>query len=134
MQRCPVYLPATLLGTIALVLIAGCGDTRLPLSPRTQAQQLAGADMERGRQLINHYGCVACHTIPGIRGSPPGVGPPLANVALRAYIGGVLPNTPDNLVRWLLDPPAIAPRTAMPNVGMNNEEAKDIAAYLLTLH
>jgi len=122
------------LGMIAVVLLAGCGQEPPPLTPRGQASQLPGADIERGRQLIGSHGCVACHTIPGVRGPVPKTGPPLAKMALRAYIGGVLPNTPDNLVQWLIDPPAIDPRTAMPNMGINTADAKDIAAYLLTLH
>ncbi len=61
------------------------------------------------------------------------VGPPLQKFGLRAYIGGVLPNTPDNLVRWLQDPPSVDPRTAMPNLGVSLAEAGDIAAHLYTL-
>jgi len=114
--------------------MAGCRDERPPLAPRAVASDLAGADLQRGKQLIGDYGCVACHTVPGVKGSTSTVGPPLAHVGLRGYLGGVLPNTPGNLVRWLLDPPAIDPRTAMPNVGLTTDEAQDIAAYLLTLH
>ena len=95
--------------------------------------QIAGADAERGRIAIQQYGCVACHAVPGVRNPGGNVGPPLAGLAKRGYIGGVLPNTPDELVRWLLDPPGIDPRTAMPNVGLNEADAKDIAAYLYTL-
>lgn len=123
---------STLLGMIAVVLLAGCGDEP-PLSPRSDANQLVGTDLARGRQLITHYGCVACHTVPGVRGPTSNVGPTLEQFALRAYVGGVLPNTPADLVRWLLDPPAISPHTAMPNTGLNKAEARDIAAYLLTL-
>lgn len=122
-----------LLGMIVLLLLTGCGEKRPPLSPRGQASQL-GADVMRGRQLIADYGCVACHTIEGVKGPVSRVGPPLKDMALRAYVGGVLPNTPENLVRWLLDPPAVDPRTAMPDMGMSVADAKDIAAYLLTLH
>lgn len=124
----------TPLGMFMLLLLAGCGKERPPLSPRAQASQLGETDTGRGRQLVAHYGCVACHTVPGVRGPLSQVGPPLKEIALRSYLGGVLPNTPDNLVRWLLDPPAIDPRTAMPNMGVSETEAKDIAAFLLTLH
>ena len=124
----------TVLGMLALLLLAGCGEERPSLSPQAHASQLSGADTGRGRQLIAQYGCVACHTVPGVRGPISQVGPPLEEIALRSYLAGVLPNTPENLVRWLLDPPAIDPRTAMPSVGMSETDAKDIAAYLLTLH
>ncbi|MCD0505870.1 c-type cytochrome [Bordetella petrii] len=61
------------------------------------------------------------------------MGPSLRQLGNRAYLGGVVANTPDNLVRWLLDPPAMAPHTAMPKVGLSVAEARDVAAYLLTL-
>jgi|TARA_A100001391_G_C5084492_1_gene280819 cytochrome c2 len=117
-----------------LLLLASCGDERPPLLPRGQAIELIGSDAQRGRQLVAQHGCVACHTVPGISGPATRVGPALDQMALRAYVGGVLPNTPDNLVRWLRDPPAVDPLTAMPNMGINESDAKDIAAYLLTLH
>lgn len=116
-----------------LGLLVGCGDPPEPLAPFAEANEVPGADISRGRELIAAYGCVSCHAIPGINGPAARVGPPLGQVAKRAYLGGVLPNTPDNLVRWLRDPPAIAPNTAMPNVGLSADEARDIAAYLLTL-
>jgi cytochrome c1 len=110
----------------AAVLLAACGDPA-PVMP------LASGDPQRGKQLIRQYGCVACHAIPGIDNPGSNVGPPLQKFGLRAYIGGVLPNTPDNLVRWLQDPPSVDPRTAMPNLGVSRAEATDIAAHLLTL-
>lgn len=109
-----------------LLAVAGCGDA----PPRVE---IAGADPERGRTAIVRYGCVACHAIPGIANPGSNVGPPLDKLARRAYIGGMLPNTPEEMVRWLRDPPRIDPRTAMPNMGISEAEAKDIAAYLYTL-
>ena len=44
-----------------------------------------------------------------------------------------LPNRPDVLVAFLQDPPALVPRTGMPNVGLTLEQARHIAAYLYTL-
>jgi cytochrome c2 len=71
--------------------------------------------------------------IPGIAATPAPVGPPLEGMARRGFIGGVLPNTPANMQRWLLDPRAIDPRTAMPPLGLTQRDAADIAAYLATL-
>lgn len=107
------------------LLLAGCAEQAVP--------SIAGGDPERGRQAILRHGCVSCHVIPGIAGPPSSVGPPLDQIARRAYIGGVLPNQPTELVRWLLDPPQADPRTAMPNMGLSDAEATDIAAYLSTL-
>ncbi|OGB26132.1 MAG: hypothetical protein A3I66_13690 [Burkholderiales bacterium RIFCSPLOWO2_02_FULL_57_36] len=106
--------------------VTGCSE-------KPQTMQVAGGDAARGKASIQRYGCVACHTIPGIAGHGSNVGPPLTKMALRAYVGGVLPNTPEDLVRWLQNPPEVDPRTAMPNLGVSEAEAKDIAAYLYTL-
>jgi cytochrome c2 len=94
---------------------------------------IAGADPARGKEAIVRYGCVACHAIPGIGNPGSNVGPPLRQFARRAYVGGVVPNMPADLVAWLIDPPAIDPRTAMPNMGVTQADARDIAAYLYTL-
>lgn len=105
--------------------IAGCS--------KAQPVRVAGGDPERGRAAIARYGCVACHIVPGIGNPGSNVGPTLDGIARRTYIGGVLANTPENMVRWLRDPPAVDPRTAMPDMGIGEGEAKDIAAYLYTL-
>ncbi len=87
----------------------------------------------RGAQAIHQYACVTCHEIPGIVGANAPVGPPLAGIASRVMLGGVLPNSPDNMVRWLREPQKFAPRTAMPDLGLTEQDARDIAAYLATL-
>jgi cytochrome c2 len=97
------------------------------------ANQITGGDAERGRELVRSYGCGTCHSIPGVTGATGLVGPPLGGIASRAYIGGVLPNAPDNMLRWLHDPRAVDPLTAMPNVGVTSSDARHIAAYLYTL-
>jgi cytochrome c1 len=106
---------------------AGCGG-------KQPVPAVAGGVPERGKASILRYGCAACHFIPGIPGHGANVGPPLVNLAARAYLGGVLPNTPDNLVRWLRNPPQVDPRTAMPNLGVSQAEATDIAAFLYSTH
>ena len=107
--------------------------TRGALAPGapTTAQRLA--DAGRGRLALTQYACSACHTIPGITGSSPQVGPPLKGLASRSLIAGKLANTPDNLVRWLRHPQAIKPQTTMPDLGVTEEHARDMAAYLATL-
>ena len=97
------------------------------------ATQESGPDAERGRAALHQYACPTCHEIPGIVGANNPVGPPLGGLASRRYLAGVLPNTADNLVAWLRNPPAIAPGTAMPNLGVHERDARDIAAYLATL-
>ncbi len=90
-------------------------------------------DPERGKVALEQYACTTCHSIPGIVGEHAPVGPPLDRVAGRQYLAGVIRNTPENMVRWLREPQAIAPRSAMPNLGVTERDARDIAAYLYTL-
>lgn len=121
-----------LLVLAALSVLGACRDGEPPLFPVDAAQGLGEqASPERGARLIAERGCTACHTVPGVRGPASRVGPPLGNLARQAYVAGLLPNTPDNLVRWLMDPPAVNPRTAMPDMGLQRTEAEDIAAYLM---
>lgn len=100
---------------------------------RTQPSVAAQADPRRGRKALQQYACVSCHEIPHVVGAINPVGPPLAGIARRGFIGGVLPNTRENMVRWLRNPQAIDPRTAMPDLGVSEADAQDIAAYLETL-
>ncbi|HEX6386177.1 MAG TPA: c-type cytochrome [Anaerolineae bacterium] len=96
-------------------------------------QQTPGGDPERGRERIREYGCDTCHAIPGLPGPESMVGPPLNDWAERHYIAGALPNTPHNLIIWIMEPQSIEPGTAMPDMGVGAQEARDIAAYLYTL-
>lgn len=100
---------------------------------RAAAGQLAERSAERGGRAIADFGCGTCHTIPGVRGADGKVAPPLSWFARRSFIAGQLPNTPENLVRWLKDPPAVEPGTAMPALGLTDAQARDIATYLHTL-
>lgn len=92
-----------------------------------------GGDARAGREVIAAKGCGSCHTIPGIAGANSMVGPPLTAMAARSYIAGVLPNTPENMIRWVLDPPAVDSLTAMPATGLTPRQARDVASYLYTL-
>lgn len=90
-------------------------------------------DPTRGAVLIGQIGCGACHSIPGVSGANGKVGPPLDNIGERTIIAGLLANTPANLVTWLKSPQSIVPGNAMPNMGLDDHDAQDIAAYLETL-
>ncbi len=101
--------------------------------PEAERKVVPGGDPEQGKEFIAAYGCGACHTIPGIRQADGNVGPPLTDWADRQYIAGNLPNTPGNLVEWIRFPQAVEPGTVMPNLGVSEDEAGHIAAYLYTL-
>jgi cytochrome c len=86
-----------------------------------------------GQAVLAAWGCGTCHTIPGVPRANGLVGPPLAGFATRAYVGGVLTNTPEHVVQWIRDPRAHSLRTAMPNLAVPESDARQMAAYLLTL-
>ncbi len=92
-----------------------------------------GGDVHRGAELINQYRCGACHLIPGIHDARGMVGPPLIYFGQRTFIAGEVPNSPANLVQWIRSPKSIEPGTAMPDLGLSEQEARDVAAYLYTL-
>ena len=115
-----------------LALVTSCGGSVSGDTTRAAAE-MTGGEPARGRAKMERYGCASCHTIPGVRGADSLVGPPLTKVAARTYVAGVLTNTPDNMIRWIKDPPGVDPLTAMPNLGVTDEDARDIASYLYTL-
>jgi cytochrome c2 len=93
----------------------------------------ASASASRGQMLIRYFGCGACHVIGGIVTATGHVGPPLTSFQTRyPQIAGVLPNTPQNLVRWIRDPQRFVPGVDMPDLGVGRQGAEDIAAYLYT--
>jgi cytochrome c1 len=119
---------------LALVMVlAACNRLPRDSSAREQAMELTGANPDGGPALMRHYGCVSCHTIPGVRGADATVGPPLTAMSRRTYIAGVLPNNPANMVRWIVNPPSVDSLTAMPYLGVTAGDARTIAAYLYTL-
>jgi mono/diheme cytochrome c family protein len=107
--------------------------TRPACGPAADAAPLRVADAKRGARALHQYACSACHTIPGITGSSPNVGPPLTGMGGRSLIAGKLANTPDNMVRWLRHTHEVDPLTAMPEMGVSEQDARDIAAYLAAL-
>ena len=112
---------------LAAALLTACGDPGP--SPRT----IAGADPARGLAVVERVGCAACHAIPGIDWPQGRSGPSLEGFGASPLIAGRLPNQPDVLTAWLLDPPSLAPDTAMPPSPISEAEARDVAAWLYTL-
>lgn len=89
--------------------------------------------VERGRSLLVQYRCGSCHTIPGVPASRGVVAAPLTGWSQRSYIAGRLPNKPDVLVRWIVEPQSLVPGTLMPDMGVSPEEAQAMASYLFSL-
>lgn len=124
--RLALAVPMTV--AVGAGLVVGCGSGVPSPPPAVEV-----GDVSRGEDLLEAYGCGACHTIPGIRGANGVVGPPLTEWSRRSYIAGSLVNNEDNLVTWIVDPDGVEPGTAMPDLGVSPLEAADIAAYLFTL-
>lgn len=111
----------------ALALLAGlgaCGRGPASASPELRAERA------RGRALLAAYGCVACHRIDGLPTPQGRAGPALDHVTRNSYIGGILPNTPDAMARWIMHPREVSPGTAMPDLGVNAADARAMVAYL----
>jgi cytochrome c1 len=122
--RAMLVVPGVL---VVAMVMTGCGRTREP------QQVVAGGHADSGRSALASHPCVNCHVVPGVPGSRGVVGPPLTDWAGRAYIGGRLPNTPENLVRWIRNAPSVDPEVAMPDMGISDRDARNMAAYLYTL-
>jgi mono/diheme cytochrome c family protein len=93
----------------------------------------ASTDADRGRIALHQYACNMCHEIPGVSGPPAHAGPPLHGLKERVYVAGVLLNNPANMILWIRHPQSVNPRTAMPELGVTEEDARDMAAYLYRL-
>jgi cytochrome c2 len=128
LPKVPSSLPALVLAVTA----TACSGGAFALGAQ-QSTGAAGGSPERGQQAIPRYGCGACHTIPGVPAAQGKVGPRLADLHERVMIAGRLANTPENLVHWIREPQSVSPGTAMPNMGVTDADARDIAAYLLSL-
>jgi cytochrome c2 len=114
----------SVLALLALALVGGCSK-----QPPT-SEPMTGGNPRVGQQLIARYGCAACHQIKGIANADSKVGPSLNEIRDSSYVGGVLPNSADNLMKWIMHPRAVSPNTAMPELGVTQGEARDMAAYL----
>lgn len=110
------------------LMLFGCGE-----EAESATASSGGHDKTQGAELTKQLGCGSCHVIPGIEGANGLVGPSLSQVGDRVYIAGVLRNTPDNMVVWLRNPQSIVPNNAMPDMGLSEQQARDVASYLYTL-
>ncbi|SEK69374.1 Cytochrome c2 [Blastococcus sp. DSM 46786] len=122
--------PLPWLATLAALVAVGACSTPGEQLPPAEAQL---GDPDRGAALITDYGCGSCHVIPGLEQADGLVGPPLTSFGRRMYIAGNLPNNAENLQYWIREPQDVEPGTAMPDLGVSRVDARDIAAYLLTL-
>jgi cytochrome c2 len=117
------------IGLAAAAFLLGCAGGQ-QVEPYTVA---TGGSVHSGRRVIADYKCGSCHTIPGISGAHGVFGPPLSMLARRTYIAGNFANTPANLTHWVMAPTSMKPKTAMPDLGLTRQQARDVTAFLETL-
>jgi cytochrome c len=122
----PEPLRQTACAALCVVLLAAC-------SGKPEEKQVAGGDARVGKKLVEQYQCGVCHKIPEARGAGGEAGPDLEGFGKLSYIANGIPNQPDRLTAWLMNPPALKPGTAMPAMGVTEQEARHMAAFLYTL-
>lgn len=127
MRTMPLLLSAVLL------LISSACERPSRTEIERAATLTSGGDAPSGRTEIRKYGCNTCHEISGVAGARGLIGPSLDGIGERYYIAGELPNTPSNLMLWIQHPRQVEPRTAMPEMGVTEQDSRDIAAYLYTI-
>jgi cytochrome c2 len=133
MRRAATTFLGNLLRACALLAALGIAGCDRPPAPDLAYRHVEGGDAERGRMLTGRYQCGSCHSIPEAPLGDVRAGPSLEGFGRRSYIGGQVPNGPDTLQRWLREPQALLPTATMPDLGVSADDARDIAAYLLSL-
>jgi cytochrome c2 len=124
---------------VLLAVAALCAPISLIVQDRqnTRARTLSaawatGGDPTAGRNAYLSYHCDACHeTDPAVTVAGR-VGPSLKGLSKRSEIAGHLTNQPDVLVAWIHHPQSLAPGSGMPEQGLSEKDARDIAAWLLS--
>jgi cytochrome c1 len=127
--------PAFPVARLAFVLTAGAALAACSTDPPPDEpyRKVLHGDAERGLALVSRYQCGGCHAVPQAPSESMRIAPPLEAFGRRSYIAGRVPNSPAALQRWLQDPQSLVPGTRMPDLGMSEADARDIAAYLLSL-
>jgi cytochrome c oxidase subunit 2 len=89
-------------------------------------------DAAAGKAIFAANACVGCHAVRGV--STGRLGPDLTHFGSRRTLAaGMFPNTPERVVAWVRDAPALKPGVKMPPFRLTDEQARALAAYLLSL-
>jgi cytochrome c2 len=137
MKNKVLVFSSILLAVLALALWAlflFTGGSQQTRAVDTAVALTGGGRPNKGYDVILSVGCGSCHEISGIPGATGKIGPSLSGFKDRVMVAGVMANSAENLMRWLVDPPGVNPKTAMPNLGLTPEQARDVAAYLYAGH
>jgi cytochrome c oxidase subunit 2 len=100
---------------------------RLPApAPMTELQKA-------GQAVFMRSTCVMCHTIGGTDAGAR-LGPDLTHLASRSMLAsGTLPNTPQYLAAWIIDPQRFKKGSNMPPTPLSAGDLNALMAYLETL-
>lgn len=121
---------ALFFATSALLVGIGVNVFKDRQERQSVAIAMTGGDPSLAPAIFRRYGCGGCHVIPGVSGADGKVGPRLVDLRQRVYVGGVINNTPQNLIGWIVSPQHFSPKSAMPPTGISEQEARHLAAYL----
>jgi cytochrome c oxidase subunit 2 len=102
------------------------------LARRTSGAGLTPTSEEaaRGQVVFNRQTCAGCHTVRGTQ-STGSVGPDLSDFGSRQSIGSLaVPNTRENLARWIDDPQSVKPGNLMPPTKLSADDMAALTAYL----
>jgi cytochrome c oxidase subunit II len=80
--------------------------------------------------------CMSCHQIRGVEGvtEPTKPAPDLTHVGSRQTIAaGLLQNSPEELARWLANPPAVKPGSRMPDYNLTEDQIDALVDFLGSL-
>lgn len=84
--------------------------------------------------VFEQNACINCHAVKGTVANGR-FGPDLTHLMSRDTIAaGALPNTRENLEKWIKDPAAYKPGCLMPAMKLSDQDVDQIASYLVTLH
>lgn len=117
-------LPLAIIGALGLSAGRACA---------AEAAFAPIGDAKAGAALILPLGCGRCHTVPGVEGADGDVGPSLNGIGNRKILAGFVANTPENMQAWLKTPQTLVPGNAMPDMGIDDAQARDLTAFLYTL-
>jgi cytochrome c len=125
-NACTRRSPASLAVMLGCAVLAGSALSGCEPHPEAAA-------LQRGQRLLAQYQCGSCHVVPGVAGAGGHQAVPLAAFGVRSYIAGRLPNDRETLVQWIVSPASLVPGTPMPDMGVSEADARDMAAYLHSL-
>jgi cytochrome c oxidase subunit 2 len=100
---------------------------------RAPAPAPATALQKQGLDVFMRSTCAMCHTVAGTEAGAR-LGPDLTHLASRSMLAsGTLPNTPQYLAAWILDPQKFKKGANMPATPLSARELEALMAYLETL-